>query len=542
MRNINRLRAALCPRKVPSGEAARMATITLRGALVLGFTLLAAGAASAQSISVTTHHYDNLRTGWNPSETVLTPQALARGTFQLQQTVVVDDQVDAQPLIAANRVIAGVQHNVVYIATENNSIYGIDAASGAILLQANLGAPVPQSVLPGACSFNGNKVGINSTPVIDAKAGLLYVIAYVYDSASGATQYELHALDVDTLLDSMPPVVVSASALLSNGETYSFTPASSRQRAALLLANGNVYAAFASFCDLNASSSRGWVLGWSASTLAPLAQNKLLSAMGATPDNYYLASIWMSGAGLAASAAGDIYFVTGNTDYNGDEYNRISNISESAVQLSADLSTVNGVFTPIGTYGHSYLDMNDQDFGAGGLLLLPPQSVSANNLAVAAGKVGIMYLLNADDLSHGITEVPGDERDQVNVGGCWCTPSYFTGSDGVGRVISSGGSSFILWKVEGGTKLRLVKAATSSAVDGGQDPGFFTSVSTNGSGDTPVIWAVGRPFDSTYDVQLYAFKESGVQIFSGVAGYWPNTGGNANLVPVVANGRVYVAS
>lgn len=515
----------------------------LNRVLVPGLLLVAPAAACAQSISVTTHHYDNLRTGWNSFETVLTPSAVAGGTFQLQQTVAVDQQVDAQPLLAPGRIIAGVAHDVVYLATENNSVYGIDASTGAILLQTNLGVPVPQSALPGGCGNNGNLIGITGTPVLDTAAGLLYVVADVYDAPSGTSQYLLRALSLDTLLDAISPMVVSASAVLTDGKTYSFTPGSSRQRSALLLANGNVYAAFASYCDLAANTSRGWVLGWNAQTLAPLAQNKLTSTAGTTADSFFLSSVWMSGSGLAASALGDIYFVTGNTDYNGKAYNKVTNLSESVVQLSADLSTVNGLFTPSGPYGHVALDTEDQDFGSGGVLLLPPQSVSSNNLAVAAGKVGIMYLLNADDLSNFVTNVPGDERIQVNVGSCWCSASYFTGHDGIGRVVSSGGSSFIIWRVAGGAKLQLVRGVTSSAVEGNQDPGFFTTVSTNGTAaGSVVIWAVGRPYDGTYDVQLYGFSQSGKRLFSSVAGYWPNTGGNSNIVPVVANGKVYVAS
>ncbi len=134
---------------------------------------------------------------------------------------------------------------------------------------------------------------------------------------------------------------------------------------------------------------------------------------------------------------------------------------------------------------------------------------------------------------------------QVNIGGgCWCAPSYFTGSDGFGRVVSSGGNNLIVWEVEGGTAVHLHKLVTSSAVEGGQDPGFFTSVSTNGTtANSAVIWAVGRPTNSDpADITLYAFNTTGKQLFSGVAGTWPNVNGNANIVPVVANGKVYVAS
>lgn len=512
--------------------------------VILSFSVLAINTAPAQTFNVTTHHYDNLRTGWNSSETTLTPSKVGGASFQLQNQITLDAQVDTQPLLLTNQVINGVTHDVLYVTTENDTVYALDAASGAVLLTRSLGTPVPISALPGECGNNSNIVGINGTPVIDTVAGILYVIAYTYESSQPV--YRLHALKVDTLVDAVTPVVISASATLANGLPYDFNPGANRQRAGMLLANGNVYAGFASFCDINANLSRGWVLGWQTGTLAPLAANKLNDTRAKSPSSFFLSSVWMSGNGLASSAAGDLYFVTGNSDPQGEQYNHITNISESAVQLSADLSTVKSLFTPTGTAnGHVTLDEEDLDYGSGGLMLLPPQSVSSNNLAVAAGKVGILYLLNADNLGNGATNFTGKPMGQVNIGGgCWCSPSYFTDSDGVGHVVSSGGNNVVIWKVAGGTEVHLQKGATSSAIAGGQDPGFFTSVSTNGTmANSAVIWAVGRPVDSSpADVTLYAFNIAGKQLFSGVAGTWPNTGGNANIVPVVANGKVYVAS
>src|ERR1700731_1700974 len=92
--------------------------------------------------AVTTYHYDNLRTGWNNNETTLTATSFPT-TFRLLHTVVLDDQVDAQPLLVPGLTIAGGTHDVVYVATENNTIYAIDASSGTILLKTSLGSPVP---------------------------------------------------------------------------------------------------------------------------------------------------------------------------------------------------------------------------------------------------------------------------------------------------------------------------------------------------------------------------------------------------------------
>ena len=523
---------------MPGDAALSLTNLTKFSILCLALMSVAA----VQAANVTTHHYDNLRTGWNQSETILTPNAVRGASFGLLAAVPLDEQVDAQPLLVTGQNIAGGQHDVVYVATENDTVYALDAASGAILLQTSLGAPVPISALPGECGNNSASVGINGTPVIDSAAGILYVIAYTYTDKKPI--YYLHALNIDTLVDTVAPAVISASAKLANNTTYKFNPAANRQRAGMLLANGNVYAGFASFCDINANLSRGWVLGWQAGSLVPLTSNELTNKFALDQDRFYLSSVWMSGSGLAASASGDIYFVTGNSDPSGNAYNSTNNISESVVQMSSDLSSVKSIFTPVGpNYGHVVLDQDDSDFASGGVLLLPPQSGAASNLAVAVGKVGIMYLLNADSLRNGSVTATGSALQSQNIGGgCWCVSSYYTADDGFGRVVSSGGGQAIVWKVTGGATPPLTRVASSSAVQGGvQDPGFFTTVSSNGS-KSVVIWAVGRPADSTNQLRLYAFAEHGNQLFSGVPGTWPNLGGNANVVPVVANGKVYVAS
>jgi len=518
---------------------ARWALVALAAASTQGLA-----ATRAPSANLTTYHYDNLRTGWNPNETVLTPAAVGGSQFKIIATAALDDQVDAQPLFMANQLIKGQgTHDVLYVATESNTIYALDAATGAILLQRNLGKPVPQSALPGQCNNNGPNIGITGTPVIDAAAGTLYVIAYSYEH--GQQTYRLRALDLSTLSDKATPAVITASGNLSDGSTYTFNPAVSRQRAALLLANGTVYGGFASFCDEAADQSRGWVLGWNSNTLAPLPANHLDNALAQSPDNFFLTSIWMSGYGLAASAAGDIYFVTGNSDYSGTTYDKHLNLTESVVQLSKDLRKVRSAWTPKGKeLGWQVLDQYDLDFGSGGAMLLPPQSGQTSNLLAAAGKVGVLYLLNSDDLTNG---AKGNKSilDHHNMGECWCGSSYFTGADGSGRVVTSGGQSGAIWKVVTGANPHLEGEFALPAMATGQDPGFFTSVSSNGTQPgTQIVWAVSRPMsDQDTSISLYAFDASnGTELFSGVAGDWPNTGGNSNIVPAVANGRVYVAS
>jgi hypothetical protein len=502
----------------------------------------ASASLAAAQTAVTTYHYDNNRTGWNRNESALTPSNVASSSFGLLQTVALNDQVDAQPLVVPGVQITAGQyqgaHDVVYVATEGNTVYAIDVHSGTVLLSPNFGAPVPR---PLKCFNNGPNVGINSTPVIDLTSNTLYVMAYTQDPTGPA--YRLHALDLGSLTDKVTPQLVTASQPLTDGTKFTFNATYQRQRAALLLANGSIYAGFASFCD-QGSSSRGWLLGWTAGSLAPFFANQLLDRQASSPNNLFLSSIWMSGYGPATDDEGNIVFVTGNSDPSGTTYDGITNIQESVVKISPTLTTVLDLFTPS---NQPYLDAHDADFGAGGVLVLPDQPGSKPHLAVAAGKLGTMFLMNEDKLG-GFSPTKMNALASYSVGGCWCGESYFVDpSDGLGRVVTSGGRQVKIWQILTSPKVALKNVATSAKLASGQDPGFFTTISSNGTA-SPIIWALPHPPNTkAAPLTLFAFDpESGgstlKQLFSANAGAWPNLQGNANLVPVVANGMVFVAS
>jgi len=351
---------------------------------------------AGEKISVTTYHDDNLRTGWNGRETALTPSAVRGGDFKLISAATVDDQVDAQPLPVSHVSIAGRGvHDVIYLATEGNSVYAIDAATGEELLHKRLGAPVGFRSLPGQCDNNGPNVGIDSTPVIDPSSNTMYAVAYAMES--GVPTFRIHALDLSTLADKVQPTAVAASAVLNDGATYEFSAASDRQRSALLLSHGNVYAGFGSFCDQSQSTARGWVLGWQANSLSPLPGNHLNNALAHSSNDAFLTGVWMSGYSLAADDGGDVYFATSNSDYSGTSYSAVTNLSESVVELSSDLRAVKSYFSPPGV---GEMDRWDGDLGAGGVMLLPKQRGSLSSFAETAGKSGILYLLDAADLGH----------------------------------------------------------------------------------------------------------------------------------------------
>lgn len=508
--------------------------------LALIFVAAALSSLFAQTV-VSTYHNDNYRTGWNSTESILTPANVSSGEFGPLFTVALDDQVEAQPLI-----VPGVQitrgayvgtHDVVYIVTDNDTVYAIDANSGVVLLSNHLGTPVSS---PTGCRGNGPHLGITSTPVIDLGAGILYLMAYLRDGT--VPTYRLYALDLGSLLPKMTPVVVTASHTLTDGTTFAFNATFQRQRPALLEANGNVYAAFGSFCDLSGSLSRGWVLGWNASTLAPLGANQLMDSQATSPQNDFLSSIWMSGYGPAADDSGNLLFVTGNSDHSGTTYDGLTNIQESVVKVAPDLSRVVDLFTPS---DWPSLDESDIDFGSGGVMVLPDQPGSLPDLAAAAGKNGIMFLMNEDDLG-GYSPTKNNVLGTYGIGGCWCGPAFFVDPDGLGRVVSSGGKQVAIWKLQTTPRPKLSRVIASSVLNTGQDGGFFTSVSSNGNSN-PIVWALTRPISKSSGTTLYAFNpDSGgsamAVLFSAPAGSWPNVGGNYNQVPVVANGKVYVAS
>jgi hypothetical protein len=510
-------------------------------------SLTASALAQSSPFTVSTYHYDNLRTGWNNKETRLTATGFPDGKsskFGVLYTVTLDGQINGQPLVIPNLTIGG-GHDVVYVATEANTIYAVDATTGAILVNKNLGNPVTSSV-PSGCVDHGHNIGIKSTPVIDPSKAILYTVAYTL-STTGTPSFYLHALDLNTLANKPgSPVTVTASHTLTNGSNYTFNAGVQRQRPGLMLTNGNIYVGFGSACDTLGSSARGWLLGWDATTLTPLLSNRLDDTQATSPTNFFLSSIWMSGYGIASDGT-DLYFATGNSDCNfsvspeqcpsNSTWDGKTNIQESVVRLSSDLTTLHGVFTPTTSPNTLALDRQDLELGAGGVLLLPP--LSGTSLAVAAGKDGRLFLLNR---TSGLALAYLENRSP-----CWCGPSYFVGPDGISRVVTSQGNLLHTFRVNLSSSPKLSVAGTSN-ITSGQDPGFFTSVSSNGT--TPgsaIIWAVSRPSSSPPTVTLYAFNalSSGgtyQNLFSSVAGSWPHTGMNANIVPVVSNSQVYVAS
>jgi hypothetical protein len=314
----------------------------------------------AWGVNVLTQHNDLSRTGANTSEGILTPANVNASNFGKLFTNRVDGQVYAQPLYVENLPIAGGTHNVVFVCTENNTVYAFDADTGGITYWwVNFGTPYTSG-----CGDLTPTVGITGTPVIDLKSRTLYMDTKL---ASGPT-HRLHALDITTGSEKFggPTNVVATS----------FSASIQHQRPGLLLLHGVVYVGFGSHCD--SGSYHGFVLGYNATNLAKL------YTFNTTPSGS-MAAVWSGGMAPAADTNGNIYIMTGNGTFDGS-----ANFGESMIKLSASLA-VQDYATPA---NWSTLNTGDTDFGSGGPVLLP------THYAVGIGKDGNLCLADVNNMGH----------------------------------------------------------------------------------------------------------------------------------------------
>ena len=481
----------------------------------------------ASAIPVLTYHYNNTRTGANTSETILTPANVNVSHFGKLFSLPVDDRIYTQPLYVPGLTIAGKVHNVVYVATRNNSVYAFDADNGAKLWSRILGPTQPP---PQNCSAFGN-VGIFGTPVITANS--IYVVAATLRSGLPARQ-ELHALNISTGAEQHSYTVITASVpgtgRGSVGGRLTFNPRTEFQRPALLSDNGSIYVGFAAYCDYAADSAQGhgWIFAYNASTL------QLESNFVVTPNGIG-GGIWASGGGPAADSNHNIYFSTGDGTFDvnsgGVDY------SDSVLKLSSGRLSLLDYFTP-----SNQLMLEDQalDLGSGGVLLMPPQSTTPHNLLVTAGKQNLIYVINRDNLGHyTLSQVVQENR---NIKGLFSTPTfwnnrlYFAGSD------YTGDDSPRVFSVSGG---RMSTYPTSQAGIYPY-PGAVTVVSANGT-NNGILWALQHGGTSSGNDVLHAYNALNLtnQLYnSDQAGSrdLPGVVGNQFESILVDNGKVYVPS
>ena len=510
--------------------------------------LAGSGTPSPDAVSVLTQHNDNTRSGWNDHETVLRTSNVNVQQFGKVFTLSVDDQVYAQPLVVANVPIDNGVHDVVYVATVDNTLYAYDGDNGRLYWQRNFTAPgmrPPRNTdMTGACGgsyqdFSGN-IGIVGTPVIDSVSGTIY---FVTRSTTGSTfTQHLHAVSIVDGSELRPPVTITATATGdgdgSHNHVITFDAQRANQRQALTLLDGVVYATFASHCDWG--PYHGWILGYDAATL----QQRIV--YNATPDGY-AGGMWESGTGMAADAQGNLYVVTGNgTVGDSGSATNLTNRGESALKLTPSGPTlrVASYFTP---YDYANANNTDLDYGSMGAFLIP-----GSTYYLTGSKDGNLYLLNRDDMGG---YLPGSNAVQQVVAlgpnaNMHCQPAYYKGSAGEFIYVWSENDPLRAIPFDHTSGLLDRGAETDSRVAGptGQS-GAILSVSSNGSqAGTAILWAsYAMTGDAEHGVRpgiLRAFDAADVsnELWDNHQNFSRDGAGNYAkfAAPTVANGHVYL--
>lgn len=490
-----------------------------------------------------TFHYDALRTGWDPYESTLTTGNVNPSTFGQLWTVQVDGNVYAQPLYLANVTLPdSTVHNVLYVATCNDTLYAFDADSGAALWTDKFVDPAHGiTAVPAASVSNHNvwpSIGIVGTPAIDRAANALFLVTNVKIVSGGTTTYEhqLHSIALDSGAENAnSPTVISGEVRMSDGEEATFSSRAQLQRPGLLVDNGMVYIAFGSHGDNFPAITRGWVFAYDEVSLAQTA----IYTTEIDPASEYLATIWMAGFGIAADPNGDLYFSTGNGNFDAG-----GDFGDSVIELTPGLALASW-FTP----GAIRVEPH-KDLGSGGVMVIPDQTgASIPRLAVMAGKTKNIYLMNRDSLGGYTSMLPDNDVQTVRAGagtsnkGVHGGPAYYVGPSGQ-FVVFAGNQDFLKeYALVDAPNPHLVLADESTNIFPGEG-GSMPVVTSNGTmAGTAIIWAMTRPDDiaqTPITLRAYDASNPADMLFEAPVGFWQNSKGNPYLTPAVANGKVYV--
>jgi hypothetical protein len=490
--------------------------------------------------SVTTSQYDNARSGANRLETILTPRNVNVRHFGKLFTLKVDGDIYAQPLFLAGLEIPGKgRHDVLFVATEHDSVYAFDAYGHPALPLWHMSflrkgvTTVPEDDVE--CPFIAPEVGITSTPVIDAVTGTLYLLVRTKESTGSTSHYtqRLHALDVTTGLEKFDgPVAIRATisgrGAGSQSEKVEFDPLRENPRASLLLANGSVYLTWASSCDVG--PYHGWVMAYDAQTL------KRKAFFNVSPDGDD-SGFWAGDTGPVADERGNLFLASGNGRFDAASGGR--DYGDSLLKLDGQSLKLFDYFAP---FNVDKLAAEDNDLGSGGPLLLPAQPGSHPHLVVIAGKGGTIYVVDRAHMGH---YQPKNDSHAVQTiaspgGGVYGSMAYWNHNLYV--LSNSDHDALRQFTVQNG-KLSL------KAASGSHFPAICATptISANGSRDG-VLWvlhskawnaddrnAVLFAFDALDTSRvLYASEQNPSRDRAGLALRFN--------IPVVANGHVYVGA
>jgi hypothetical protein len=506
---------------------------------------------TASNLTVLTFHNDVARTGQNLNESTLTTGNVNSNTFGLIGTITVDGLVDAEPLYVGGMTIGGATHNVVFIATENDSVYAFDADTFTLLWQNQLLAGTGETPSDNrGCDQVVPVIGVTSTPVIDLNAGpngTIFAVA-MSKTSGGIYHQRIHALDLTTGVDRTTPTDIQATfsgtGSGSSGGVQTFNPGSYEERAALLLLNGTIYTTWTSHCD--ATPYNSWVLGFNESTLArSVVLDMTANGASAAGHDGQEGGIWMAGAGPAADSSGNIYLLIGNgtfdTTLNGSNFPNQCDFGNSFMKLSTAASNCAGTGLGVADYftmfnaccGTTSESYNDEDLGSGGTVVLPDlmdNSHNVHHLAVGAGKDQNLYVVNRDSM--GKFNANNDsaiyqELDGVLNGGVWSTPAYFNNTVYYGPV----DDNLLAFPISNA----LLSSSPLRSSNTFSYPGTMPSISANGSSNG-IVWTIESGNTGT----LYAYNAANLtELFSGT---FTATANAKFATPMVANGKVYVGT
>lgn len=499
---------------------------------------------SPTSQDVLTWHNDNARSGQYLAERILTPQNVNAKTFGKLFVIPVDGKVDAEPLyVHALDVPNRGSKNLLFVATEHDSVYAFDADTGEQFWHVQLLKSGETPSDNRNCSQVEPEIGVTATPIIDRQRGphgTIYAVAMSKD-AQGNYAQRLHALDLETGAEELHgPIEIHATfpgtgAASANGVAI-FDPKQYEERPALLLLNGIIYTTWASHCDINPYN--GWIIGYDAATL------NQTSALDITPNGEE-GAIWQSGAGPAADPQGNIYLMAANGTFDTkldargfpsqhDFGNSFLKISTTARKLAiADYFTMFDVEKE---------NAEDGDLGSGGPMVLPDMtdaSGKTRRLVVGAGKDQNIYLLNRDRMgkfsARGNQNIYQEVPQAMKHNYARPIPAYFNG-----RIYyASTEDTLREFRL---TNARLVPAPVSCTSISFIYPGATPSVSADGS-KNGIVWAlenldpaVLHAYDATdLSHELYNSNQAAEARDHFGAG-------NKFITPLIANGKVYIGT
>lgn len=502
---------------------------------------------------VFTYHNNLSRDGSNPKEYALTTSNVTAATFGRLFSCTVDGAIYTQPLWIANLTINGTKHNVVFVATQHESLYALDADSSACvvlwhvnLIDANHGGTAGEISVPSGPTGNlvgsgsGDitpEVGVTGTPVIDPTTNTLYVVSKSVIPLVPTFFQRLHAIDVFTGNEKAHGPMIITATYPGTGDGSSITTFAAgpqNQRPALALVNGVVYIAWASHEDN--PPYYGWVIGYDALSLAQTA------VLNVTPNVGY-GGIWMGGSGPSADSNNNLYLITGNGTFDANSANAPNNdFGDSFLKLSTTSGlSVSQYFTPSNQANDNSAD---QDFGAGGATILVDQpSGPVAHLVIGGGKDGYLYLLNRDAMG-GFGDSNAWQRFNFGngvfaTGAFWNNRFYLAGANAPleGYSFNSGTGQFDLASV------------SQTSIDFGY-PGSTPSVSSSGTANG-IVWILDNKNYCTPQspacgpAVLHAYEATNI-----TTELWNseqrtgNAAGNAVkfAVPTIADGKVYVGT